>query len=203
MKMNRIAVPALFAMPLICGLFLTRPAMAEWKINSQRSELYFVTTKAGAAGTAAIQEVQSFKKISGTVDDGGNISVNIEPGSIDTGIEIRDQRLREMLFNTVTYPVATFSGKVNPAEIKNLSIGNSRELDLKGQITLCSQSQPLIAKVRVTKITGNQLRVETRTPFIVNAADFGLKNGVEALRKVMGLNVLSSAAPVSFSLVLD
>jgi hypothetical protein len=108
-----------------------------------------------------------------------------------------------MLFNTVVYPLATFSGTVNPVEIKGQSIGASTELDLKGKITLCAQSQPLIAKVRVTKITGDQLRVETRMPFIVNAADFGLKDGVEALRKIMGLNTLSSAAPVSFSLVLE
>ncbi len=203
MKMNRNATPALFALTIFCSLFLSRPAMAEWKINNQRSELYFVTTKAGSAGTAAIQEVQTFKKVNGTVDDSGNVTVNIEPGSVDTGIEIRDQRLRDILFNTISYPIATYTGKVSLTEINSLSLGSSREMDLKGKITLCGQTQPVMAKVRVTKLTGNQLRVETRAPVIINAADFGLNNGVEALRKIMGLTVLSSAAPVSFSLVLN
>jgi hypothetical protein len=36
----------------------------------------------------------------------------------------------------------------------------------------------------------------------VNLKDYGLQDGVEALRTVMKLNVLASSAPVTFSVVL-
>ena len=45
------------------------------------------------------------------------------------------------------------------------------------------------------------LRVIAAEPVLISAADFGLESGVEALREVAGLNVISTAVPVSFQLV--
>jgi polyisoprenoid-binding protein YceI len=188
---------------LLSSALLARPAFAEWRVNNQDSEFYFVTTKAGAAGTAAVQEVQTFKTINGKVDDRGNIEINVDLGSVDTGIPIRDQRIKEMLFNVAANPKATFTGKTDIAAIKTLASGVSKNVDLTGHIILCGQTKPISAKLRVIKLTDHQLRVETRLPLIINAADFGIQAGVEALRMVMGLNVLPSSAPVSFSVVLN
>jgi hypothetical protein len=44
--------------------------------------------------------------------------------------------------------------------------------------------------------------VGTRVPIVVNLKDYGLQDGVEALRAVMNLNVLASSAPVSFSVMM-
>ena len=191
----------LSAVPLICA-FISTPAIAAWQVDNSKSEFHFVTTKAGKAGTTATEEVQSFKQVDGKVDDSGVIAVSVDLGSVDTGISIRDQRLKEMLFNVANNPKAVFSGKVDIEEIKKIPVGAMKDVDLNGTITLCGQSHPVVAKLRVVSLGQHKLLVETRAPFIVNAADFGIQAGVDALREVMGLNVLSSAAPVSFSIVL-
>jgi len=54
----------------------------------------------------------------------------------------------------------------------------------------------------VVKLEHHALLVTTRSPVIVNLKDYGLQDGVDALRTVMNLNVLSSSAPVSFSVLL-
>jgi hypothetical protein len=41
-----------------------------------------------------------------------------------------------------------------------------------------------------------------RSTSIVNLKEYGLQDGVEALRTLMKLDVLSSSAPVTFSVVL-
>ena len=193
---------AKFAILPFCSLLLAGPAMADWQIENSASEFHFVTTKAGKPGVLAVQEVQAFKDISGKVNDNGNIEVSVDLASVETGVAVRDQRIKDLLFAVGVTPKATFVGQVDIGLIRKLTTGASKDLDLNGTITLCGQTRPVLAKLRIVKLSGNALLVETRAPFIVNTNDFGLQSGVEALRDVVGLNVLSGAAPVSFSIVL-
>ncbi|MFV0275687.1 MAG: hypothetical protein ACK5HY_00645, partial [Parahaliea sp.] len=51
--------------------------------------------------------------------------------------------------------------------------------------------------------SGDLLRVVTTRPVVVNAGDFDLVKGIEALRQVAGLKTISTAVPVTFSLVFS
>jgi polyisoprenoid-binding protein YceI len=175
---------------------------AGWRLEPAQSSVHFVTTKAGQPGVAAVAEVQSFRRFNGELNNQGQVQFSIDLASVDTGIEIRDERLRTMLFNVGATPQATFIAQVDSALLRDLSIASVRDIDLNGQLTLAGQSKPVVAKVRVTALGGGLIGVSTRAPIVVNASDFGLRGGVEALREVMGLSMISSAAPVSFALVM-
>lgn len=175
---------------------------AAWRIEPGQSSLSFVTTKAGQPGVAAISEVQTFRRFAGELSSRGQIRFTVDLASVDTGIEIRDERLRTMLFNVGATPQASFVAQIDPSQLRELSSTGVRDMDLDGQLTLAGQSKPVLAKVRVGALGGGRLAVATRAPIVVNANDFGLKPGVEALREVMGLNLLSPSAPVSFALVM-
>jgi polyisoprenoid-binding protein YceI len=175
---------------------------ASWRVEPAQSSLSFVTTKAGQPGVAAIAEVQTFRRISGELNGQGKVQFSIDLASVDTGIEIRDERLRTMLFTVGATPQATFSAQIDPALPRGLSTAGVRDIDLDGQLTLAGQSRPVVAKVRVAALGGGLIGVSTRAPIVVNATDFGLRAGVEALRDVMGLSMISAAAPVSFALVM-
>ena len=190
--------PMLAAIALACAAGTTR---AEWAVDNAQSSLSFVSTKAGQAGVGGVQEVQTFKKIAGKVDNQGQISFNVDLASVDTSIGIRDERLRTMLFNVAATPTASFTARLEPGWAQGLDTA-ARDIDLNGQFTLAGQTKPMAAKLRVTRVAPGRLVVSTRAPVVVNAADYGLRGGVEALRDVMGLNFLASSAPVSFSLVL-
>lgn len=175
---------------------------AAWRLEPVQSSLHFVTTKAGQPGVAAISEVQTFRRFNGELNSRGQIRFNIDLTSVDTGVEIRDERMRTMLFNVGATPQATFAAQIDPALLRDLPAAGVRDMDLDGQLTLTGQSKPVLAKVRIGALGGGRLAVSTRAPIVVNANDFGLRSGVEALRDVMGLNLLSSSAPVSFALVM-
>jgi polyisoprenoid-binding protein YceI len=102
----------------------------------------------------------------------------------------------------VDNPKAVFVGEVDTTAFKKLAPGSFKDIDLAGQFTLSGTTKPITAKLRVVKLTAQRLLVETRAPLLINATDFGLEAGVEALRSVMGLNLVSSVVPVSFSVVL-
>jgi polyisoprenoid-binding protein YceI len=174
-----------------------------WQIDSTKSTLNFVTTKAGQSGVGGVGEVQSFGQFAGGVSPGGEISFTVTLASVATGVDIRDERLRTMLFNVKDMPLATFAARIDPAMLRELAPGSVKDIDVAGQLTLASQSKPMVAKLRVLALGASQLSVSTRVPIVVDAAQFGLKPGVEALREVMGLNFLATSAPVSMQLVLD
>jgi polyisoprenoid-binding protein YceI len=103
------------------------------------------------------------------------VEFRIDLSGADTGVGIRDERLRST---------------------------GLRDFDLNGQLTLAGQSKPVSAKLRIGRMGAETVLASTRRPIVVNAADFGLRPGVEAMRDAMGLGFLSSSAPVSFALLL-
>jgi polyisoprenoid-binding protein YceI len=177
-------------------------ASAGWVVQTPASSVQFVTTKAGLAGVGGISEVQKFSQFGGSLSNAGRLDFNVTLASVQTGIEIRDERLKTMLFKITDTPQATFSADIKPSFIDALAVGQSSDLNVEGQFTLGGQTKPMTAALRVTRLSATQLQVVTREPLIVNANDHGMKTGVEALREVMGLNFLASVAPISLHLIL-
>jgi polyisoprenoid-binding protein YceI len=185
------------------GTGSTPIANTGWAIDGAQSSLNFVTTKAGQAGVGGIGEVQSFKRFTGGMDAAGQIKLVIDLASVDTGVEIRDERLRTMLWNIKATPQATFTAKLSANDLAKLSGDAVSDIDVAGQLELAGQAKPVTAKLRTMRLGGGKIMVTTRAPIIINSNDFGLKPGVEAMREVMNLNFLASTAPVNFSLVLN
>ena len=122
---------------------------------------------------------------------------------MDTGIELRDERMREMLFDTARYATAEVTAEVDVDAIRDLSAGQSIDLTIEGRVDLHGQSQPLTMEVVVTRSGEYRLLVVSKKPVIINAPQFALSEGVEALREIAGLPSISLAVPVSFVLAFD
>ena len=178
------------------------PASA-YQVDTAQSSVQFVTTKAGQPGVGGISEVQSFKRYSGGMTADGRVSFDIDLASVDTGVGIRDERMRTMLFMVQASPQARFTAQIDAAVARALPAAAFSDIELKGNLALAGQTRPVDAKLRITRLAGGALQVATRAPIVVDANQYGMKAGVEALREVMGLNFLASVAPVSFTLVLN
>jgi polyisoprenoid-binding protein YceI len=200
---SAFAVTAVTLAACASGTSGTPIASTGWAIDGAQSSLNFVTTKAGQAGVGGIGEVQSFKRFTGGLDSAGQIKLVIDLASVDTGVEIRNERLRTMLWNIKATPQATFVAKLSADDLTKLASDTASDIDVAGQLELAGQIKPVNAKLCAMRISGGKIMVTTRAPIIVNSNDYGLKAGVEAMREVMNLNFLASTAPVSFSLVLN
>jgi polyisoprenoid-binding protein YceI len=177
-------------------------SQAAWHVDSGQSSFSFTTAKAGMPGTSAVEEVQTFRQIGGSLADDGKLVFDVELASIETNIGLRNDRLKALLFKVADNPKAVFTGSVDPRRLNALGVGASLDMDVSGQLALGGQSKPLTASVRVVKLASDALLVGTRVPIVVNLKDYGLQDGVEALRAIMNLNVLASSAPVSFSVMM-
>jgi polyisoprenoid-binding protein YceI len=183
---------------LLLALGPATPALADWTLDSESARVHFVSVKAGK-----IAEVHRFERVRGGLDGDGNVRIEITLASVDTGIEIRNERMQSMLFEVSEFPMAIITAQLAPAAFANLSAGESRVVETAATLALHGRTQALDLAVRVTGARDGGLLVSSVAPVIVNAADFALARGVERLREVAGLPSISPAVPVTFSLAFD
>ncbi len=179
-------------------LSLAGPAAADWALDNEDSSLTFVSTKANTAA-----EVHTFKSLDGGVDADGNVTLVVDLASVDTAIAIRDERMREMLFETERYPTATLAAQVDPSAIDKLGAGEQMTLVMEAQLLLRATTLSLTTEMTVARISESRLLVASDRPVIVNAGQVDLLPGVDKLREIAGLASISPAVPVSFVLAFD
>jgi polyisoprenoid-binding protein YceI len=180
---------------LAAGLTLAGalPAAAGWNMDPARSHVTFVSIKAKDVG-----EVNTFKEMSGTISDDGNVAVSMFLDSVETLVPIRNERMRELLFDTTDYKEATLTAKVDPSIIADMQPGQITEITAEGNLSLHGEVQPMIISMQAAKLDGGTVMVASTKPLIVDAAKFGLSDGVEKLREIAGLESISHAVPVTF-----
>lgn len=167
-----------------------------WDLQAAASTFNFVSVKKDTIG-----EVLHFKKLSGQIDKNGKAGITIDLNSVDTGVQIRDERMREFLFETGKYPSATYQANVDPSLLDKLAVGEVKTVSLEGTLNLHGQSAKLPAKVSVVKTRDGLVQVNTLEPVLVNAEQFGMTAGVAKLMELVNLPSISSVTPVTFSLV--
>ena len=183
---------------LALGVVLASPAYAGWTLDNDASRINFVSTKANTAA-----EVHTFGTLDGQVDDDGNATLSIDLNTVDTAIEIRDERMRNILFETAQFPTATLAATVDMAAVAGLSAGETTELTTEGQLMVHGTTSSVTFDISVSRLGDDRILVASRKPVIVNASQVGLRAGVEKLREVAGLPSISPAVPVSFVLAFD
>ena len=176
---------------------LAGSAQAQWSLDNSASTLSFVTVKADHVG-----EVHTFDQLSGSIDDRGNVEIMVELASVNTLIDIRNERMQSMLFETNLFPRAMITGDVDLASFTEMSPGASITAQLEFELDIHGVSNSYNAELIVTRLA-NGVFASTSKPIIVTAASHGLVDGVEALREIAGLPSISRSVPVTFNVVFD
>lgn len=167
-----------------------------WQLAADQSNVAFVTVKAGNVG-----EAHSFKTLSGSVEPDGTVAVAIDLASVDTGIDVRNQRMRDMLFEVANFPDAKLTAKIDPNAVKTMKPGERKMMTVPVTLDLHGTTNSIEAALTVTRIGTDSVLVETARPLIIDASAVGLEAGVEKLREVAKLPAISPAVPVTASLV--
>ncbi len=186
---------------LLFGVFIvctSAAAHADWVLDGDASSVNFVSTKAISAA-----EVHRFTSFAGNVGDDGVARIGIDLNSVDTAVDIRDERMRDMLFETERYPMATVEARVDIETVAAMKAGESKFLVSEAQLGLRDKNISLTVELSVAKLDDGRILVIGSKPVIVNASEVGLLDGVEKLREIAGLPSISPAVPVTFTLVFD
>lgn len=177
-----------FTIPLI----ITAPAFS-WTLDSNKSSISFVTIK-----NTNIAESHTLSAFSGDIAE-GRATLAIKPDSVETRVPIRNDRMREFLFETSAYPIIEVNASVSNV-LNELKIGESVLAELPARLSLHGVTGDIAMKVRVSSISESLLTVTTTEPVLIRAADYKMLEGINKLSSLVNNLPIAESVPVSFSL---
>ena len=185
---------------LLLPLFMLAgsPAQANWHLDGESSRLSFITGKNGE-----IAEVNRFLVLHGKVDRKGAAELSIEMDSVSSGIPLRDERMRDNLFEAERFAEGKVQAQIDLRPINDLADGAQLELRLPVSVTLHGQTHSYSTLLLATRLDERRFQVVTLEPLVLRAEDFGLLPGLAELRKLAGLKSINPSVPVNAVLIFN
>jgi polyisoprenoid-binding protein YceI/cytochrome c553 len=177
-------------------------AVARWLLDSTKSTLHFVTVKKSTAGVET-PENMTFTQLQGTVAANGQATLSIPLASISTGVDIRNTRMQSLLFESGYLPNLHFTTQLNLTAIDAMAAGSTSVQSVTGNLVLHGIVKSVVFDALVVKHANNSVSFSPRKPIAINAIDFDLNAGVEALRAAAGLSTIGEKVPVYFKVFLN
>ena len=187
-------MPFLIRLISCAALFLMAQAtLADWRLTSA-SKVGYVSIK-----NNAIAEHNVFSGVTGSLSKKGQLKINIDLSTVETQVDIRNQRMRELFFEVTQYPQAVVTAELDVQELAQVDSGAPLEIVKPFTLSLHGVEVTAEAHLRVVAV-GGRAWVSTVRPILISAADFGLEGGVAALQKIAGLEAIAAVVPVSVDL---
>lgn len=168
-----------------------------WRLDSDASELRFLSIKNGDT-----TESNRFTTISGLVTEQGKAQLRVLLDSVDTGVDLRNVRLRFMLFETFLHPEAVITAQLDAARLADLPTLRHKEIELNYALSLHGMTQSGAARVAVTLLAEDRVQVASILPIPVSATKFGMAQGIAKMEEAAEVSVVPVGV-ISFSLVFE
>ncbi len=159
-----------------------------WVLDPAASRLSFQSVK-----NLTKVEVSQFATLEGEVTPEGLASVRIQLDSVDTGVDLRNVRMRFLFFETFEYPMAYVTARINPADLSDLARTRRKTIPLTYVLDLHGVQREATTEAAVTLVTDDLVSVSSSTPISVAAADFNLENGIRKLTEAANVEIVPSA----------
>lgn len=182
-----------FVTGAVCALLvLASPlALAEWQLDGDTSRISFVSVKRGK-----MAEVQRFERLSGQIDDQGAVRVVVPLESIDSGLALRDERMRNTFFEIERFPEAIISSQLDLSRYQDLQVGQSRQETIDFNLDLHGQQRRLKSEVLVIRPSETRIEVTTLEPLVLKLIDFDLEEKLEPLKALANVPSITPEVPV-------
>ncbi|MEL7445255.1 MAG: YceI family protein [Pseudomonadota bacterium] len=171
---------------------------AAWTVDGEASQLHYVTVKSGE-----IAENNKFTGLSGSVSPAGAATIEIDLASVETGVDIRDERMRDVFFEVADYPTATVSAQIDPELFDGMGVGDSVTQPLDATVTVKGVETAIQTEVSVTRVSDDRVLAVSTDPVIVYADALDLTGGLALLQELAGLPSITPAVPFSFSIAFE
>lgn len=183
---------------LACLAAMTASPLAHadtWTSVADQSTVAFGSIKKDTVG-----EVHHFDEVAGTVDDEGQVVITIGLGSVETNIDIRNERMIEHVFKAAN-PTATLTGEVDMDDVNAMAVGTTTIVDFEGTLALAGIEADVEAEMLVARLSDSSVLVTTADFIMLSTADLGIDAGIDKLMALAKLPGITRVTPVSVRMV--
>lgn len=185
----------LFAMAL--NLPANAGGHANWASVDDSSRIAFGSIKGNDTG-----EVHHFNKVSGTVSEAGELRIDIDLSSLETNVDIRNERMGKLIFQEGK-ATATITGELDMDEVKNLKPGDTSIMEVTGTLKFLGDENEFDAEMIVARLTEDRVLVANADFIMVSTEDLGINDGIDALMKLASLPGITRVTPVAVRMVFE
>ena len=188
------------------GRFLTLSALIaltagaahaqSWSLDGDASALVF-----GSVKNDYIGEVHRFEELSGRVAEDGAATITIALGSIETMVDIRNERMIEHVFDFAKD--ASITGQIDMQAVAGLDDGATMILPLEAELSFLGNTVNLTPEMFIARISEDKVMATTENMVFLSTDEFGIDAGVDTLQEIAGLDSITRAVPVVMRLVFD
>jgi hypothetical protein len=191
-KINRLTLAA-----LVCFSMFTGHATAEsWQLSSEDSLVAYGSIKANVVG-----EVNKFNSIKGDISEDGLATVSIDLASVDTNVDIRNQRMIKYVFGDSAKAVLTAT--LDMDAINALAVGDSTVLEVEGVLSFLGNEIDVDTNFFVAKLAESKLLATTDSMLMIPTEELGVNAGVDKLMEIAKLPSITRVSPVSLRFVFN
>ncbi|MEM7237293.1 MAG: YceI family protein [Pseudomonadota bacterium] len=184
---------------VVAGIVLAAPAgAAEWLLSGDESKIAFGSVKKNAVG-----EAHHFSGLKGSVTNDGKATVEIDVTSVETWIDIRNERMLKHVFASAEYPIAVITAEIDMDEVNGLKPGETTTVTAAAMLEVAGAEVALDADLFVAALADNKVLVTTDEMIMLSTADLGIDAGVDELKELAKLPSITRVAPVTLRLVFE
>lgn len=165
-----------------------------WTLDGEASYLAFGSIKKDKIG-----EVNSFSGLKGTVDADGKADVTIDLTTLETNIDIRNERMLEHVFKGAGE--AQLTAQLDMDEVKGLAVGEMAVVDVEGALSLLGVSTELDLEMVVVRLAENKVMALSNDMVFVGTEELGVTAGIDKLMELAKLPGITRTSPVTLRLV--
>ncbi len=187
----------LFKAITIASAIVAAPALAaDWTLNSDASHLAYGTVKIDDIG-----EVNSLTNLSGHVSEEGNVEIEIDLSSVETNIDIRNERMIEYVFRKAA--TATLTAGIDMTEVSKLDIGASTVVEVDATLSLVGTDVDFYTDMFILRVSETSVMVSTNDMVFISTEEAGVTAGVDKLMELAGLPGITRTVPVTARLMFN
>jgi outer membrane protein OmpA-like peptidoglycan-associated protein/polyisoprenoid-binding protein YceI len=167
-----------------------------WILDPSRSHVYLQTEK-----LQGVIEKHQFTAVEGNISRDGDATVRIDLNSIDTGIDLRNVRMRFLLFETYKFPYAEITAKLDKSKLQELAARSRISYPLSVRVNMHGITKDFQTSVSVARTSPTMMEVATINPIVVTGENFDFTKGLGKLADAVGGIRIVPESPISFDLV--
>lgn len=183
------------AASLVCSA-TTAFAADSWTLDSSMSSVAF-----GSVKNEYVGESHTFGKVDGAVDANGTVTVEIDLTSVNTNIDIRNERMLENVFKEAV--TATVTADIALDEMDALAVGAGKVVPAEGTVALLGEEVGLDASLFVLRVSEDRVLVTTDGMVMLSTDEAGLDAGIDILQELASLDSITRVSPVTMRLMFD
>lgn len=175
----------------IASAIVATPVFAgSWTLSPEGSHLAYGSIKKDTVG-----EVNSFTGLSGHVSAEGQAKIKIDLSSVETNIDIRNERMIEHVFRNAGS--ATLTAAFDMEEVSALGVGETTVVDAEAALSLAGTEVEFDAEMFVARLSETSVLVTTNDMVFLGTEEAGVTAGIDKLMELASLPGITRTVPIT------